>query len=283
MESVVSVQETPVIGASFPRRFRVHHPRTRSGCLTCRRRRKKCDELKPTCLACWRNCIQCTWPVEVPTDSTTSQRPASSNGDVASSPKDNHEASQRSTWQDPSAYQTPPSDCLYHLDWTDNVFARREVPRERSLSVVRSPGRLQLTRVPSQRALASTASSCTLLSHYLAQTAALVAPISLENNVFLTVLVPMAYTDDLLMHAILALSGAHLDFREGAQPQIQHAASVHYGLVLRGLRHELTEASPEVSTEKMLRLSLVLVLLCHVEVRFSVPEQNTDPNLTWFS
>lgn len=39
-------------------------PKRRSvtGCLSCRRRRKKCDEAKPTCRACIRNFLECIWP-----------------------------------------------------------------------------------------------------------------------------------------------------------------------------------------------------------------------------
>lgn len=36
--------------------------RSISGCLACRRRRKKCDETWPTCKACVRNFLECTWP-----------------------------------------------------------------------------------------------------------------------------------------------------------------------------------------------------------------------------
>lgn len=39
-----------------------HRFRSSSGCLTCRLRKKKCDERKPKCIACTRNCQQCTWP-----------------------------------------------------------------------------------------------------------------------------------------------------------------------------------------------------------------------------
>lgn len=37
--------------------------RTKSGCFTCRARRKKCDEKKPTCLGCGRNSLACDWPM----------------------------------------------------------------------------------------------------------------------------------------------------------------------------------------------------------------------------
>lgn len=36
--------------------------RVRTGCLTCRRRKKKCDEAKPVCSGCDRNKLECSWP-----------------------------------------------------------------------------------------------------------------------------------------------------------------------------------------------------------------------------
>ena len=43
--------------------------RVRTGCLTCRARKKKCDEAKPVCAGCKRNKLACQWP-------TPSQRDA---------------------------------------------------------------------------------------------------------------------------------------------------------------------------------------------------------------
>lgn len=36
--------------------------RSRAGCFTCRRRKKKCDEVKPVCKGCARNELECLWP-----------------------------------------------------------------------------------------------------------------------------------------------------------------------------------------------------------------------------
>ncbi|KAI8674800.1 Zn(2)-C6 fungal-type domain-containing protein [Fusarium keratoplasticum] len=36
--------------------------RSRTGCFTCRRRKKKCDEKKPVCSGCKRNKLECHWP-----------------------------------------------------------------------------------------------------------------------------------------------------------------------------------------------------------------------------
>ncbi|KAE8140069.1 fungal-specific transcription factor domain-containing protein [Aspergillus pseudotamarii] len=39
-----------------------HRFRSLTGCLTCRRRKKKCDETRPKCMGCNRNHEQCIWP-----------------------------------------------------------------------------------------------------------------------------------------------------------------------------------------------------------------------------
>lgn len=36
--------------------------KTTTGCLVCRRRRKKCDEFRPRCSPCTRNMLDCHWP-----------------------------------------------------------------------------------------------------------------------------------------------------------------------------------------------------------------------------
>ncbi|KAK1486752.1 hypothetical protein CCUS01_15082 [Colletotrichum cuscutae] len=49
--------------------------RVRTGCLTCRGRKKKCDETKPRCRGCERNRLECRWP---PTSSSQAAAAASS-------------------------------------------------------------------------------------------------------------------------------------------------------------------------------------------------------------
>ncbi|KAK5995466.1 hypothetical protein PT974_03874 [Cladobotryum mycophilum] len=42
--------------------------RVQTGCLMCKRRKKKCDETKPRCGDCRRLCLDCAWPAERPKD-----------------------------------------------------------------------------------------------------------------------------------------------------------------------------------------------------------------------
>lgn len=50
--------------------------RVRTGCLTCRGRKKKCDEAKPRCRGCERNILDCRWPSGLATARQESSRSA---------------------------------------------------------------------------------------------------------------------------------------------------------------------------------------------------------------
>lgn len=47
--------------------------RSRTGCFTCRRRKKKCNEEKPVCSGCKRNKLDCNWPPDVSASSNNPQ------------------------------------------------------------------------------------------------------------------------------------------------------------------------------------------------------------------
>ncbi|KAL1410868.1 hypothetical protein Q8F55_001811 [Vanrija albida] len=52
---------------------RIKYTRSKSGCLTCRKRRKQCDMAKPKCQACVRLQLACSWP---PSDERAPAPPA---------------------------------------------------------------------------------------------------------------------------------------------------------------------------------------------------------------
>ncbi|KAJ3829958.1 hypothetical protein F5880DRAFT_1459682, partial [Lentinula raphanica] len=47
-------------------RKRPKYTRSKTGCLTCRVKKIKCDEAKPTCARCLHGQRDCTWPEGVP-------------------------------------------------------------------------------------------------------------------------------------------------------------------------------------------------------------------------
>lgn len=59
-------------GAPFPKQHRAKYSRSTRGCLSCRRRRKKCNEQHPICSGCYRNKLRCDWPTQ-PNDDQNAQ------------------------------------------------------------------------------------------------------------------------------------------------------------------------------------------------------------------
>ncbi|KMP04403.1 maltose O-acetyltransferase [Coccidioides immitis RMSCC 2394] len=69
-----------------PKRKRVFSNRTKTGCMTCRRRKKKCDEQHPAC----NNCIRGNFPCEGYSVRSTWQKPANPKGPVPLQSKGNY-------------------------------------------------------------------------------------------------------------------------------------------------------------------------------------------------
>jgi hypothetical protein len=62
-----------------------------------------------------------------------------------------------------------------------------------------------------------------MLLHYIECTAPKLAPI--PDVLFISWVLPVAYGDDLLMHSILVLGGAHLSYRSQGNIDIQQQAT----------------------------------------------------------
>lgn len=121
-----------------------------------------------------------------------------------------------------------------------------------------------------QRACMLTPQSVTLLAHFLMHTASCFAMGPLQDNPFVTLLLPLAYTDDLLMHSLLALSGAHLSASDPSSGEVARATGLHYSSLIRGLRSEFAGLG-EHDLGKKERLLRLLMVACHFEVSFPRP------------
>ncbi|EED20324.1 acetyltransferase, putative [Talaromyces stipitatus ATCC 10500] len=82
-----------------PKRKRVFSNRTKTGCLTCRRRKKKCDEQHPAC----NNCIRGGFVCEGYSSRSTWQKPSSSKGPVPLQSKDGYSEAANQYLQDINA------------------------------------------------------------------------------------------------------------------------------------------------------------------------------------
>ncbi|KAI5783894.1 hypothetical protein DFH27DRAFT_615740 [Peziza echinospora] len=110
----------------------VKHRRTRSGCFTCRGRRVKCDETRPTCERCQKGGRECAYPeVMPPTKSSASRKRAeSSTRDASSSLSELEEedgemmqtqGGSSSAGPSPSLIATPKGEPLRRDSWPAHV------------------------------------------------------------------------------------------------------------------------------------------------------------------
>ncbi|KAJ5605760.1 fungal-specific transcription factor domain-containing protein [Penicillium lagena] len=227
--------------------------RVRTGCLTCRHRKKKCDEEKPQCLSCARNKLDCSWPPHITRTFGLDGKQRSYCDQVTS------KTSLISCDGLAEAYSSPVSEAHGTSPETEDKD-EPDIPNDnivwsRELSTFLSPRRAGMLLPASQ----------VLLSHYIEKTGPLLATAPAQNIPFVSWIMPIAYNDDLLMHSILALSGAHLSFKSQEQTELQQATYQHYCLVLRTLRRISKDEALLEEPLALLRVSLTLVILCHYE------------------
>ncbi|KAH6867790.1 fungal-specific transcription factor domain-containing protein [Thelonectria olida] len=216
----------PYIGRS--RQFK----RSRNGCLNCRNRKKKCGEEKPRCLGCRRNKLDCTWPVD---QNEIAAATSPLLGGTVASPDEG-----------PPLHGDDSSPVAADVSITASIW-------NRSLG----------SFLDSRRSCTLTQVSPLLLQHYVTTTATML-PMPLKENAFLGQIIPIASVDDMVMHSVLAVSGAHMNFRNTSPKSIQEATLDHYSSLVHQLLVEVS-ALKTSRVDKLARLLLVLVMLCHFE------------------
>ena len=222
------------------------HSRTRAGCLSCRARKKKCDEVKPRCAGCRRNLLVCEWPsaLRAQFERDTGGSPENAAGPAASS----------SRHSDPTNWLAGDT-----ADAGLQLVAHAVPP---ATVKVPPPVPVPVLYAGSDAACSLTPQSVMLLSHYLSDTVSYFAMAPHTENPFVTVLLPLGYVDDLLMHGILALSGAHLSYKQPANRDLANSSTLHYSKLLGGLRNEFSTLRDD-DLEKKERLLRVLIVACH--------------------
>jgi hypothetical protein len=211
--------------------------RSRSGCLSCRRRKKKCDETKPICAACLRNALSCVWPDTSPLGAAP---------EVVSTP-------QLQTQTFP-ARSVPASDA-----WALTIGAPRDLP---TITIPASP-----SSFPLLGSAASGSETWRLLDHYLKDTANRLACLQDSENPFLHTILPVALGDELIMNSILALSGVHMMQRlPRLNLEMQSLTWSRYTRALQQLRLALSETIDGSNVDAAWRALLVVLIFYLLEV-----------------
>lgn len=194
--------------------------RTKYGCITCRRRKKKCDEVKPRCAGCKWNDLPCCWADGSPHETSPS-------------------GSVDQEFLLPFQEEAPPNAARDGQNALFSFDAEHLEPQAIEVA--------ELTWHPSMHCyLASTRPalftphSTLFLRHYITTTGAML-PVPLASNAFLDTVLPLACKDDMLMHSLLALGGAHMscDRTVSSMEQVRDSMLRHYIWTIHQVRKEL--------------------------------------------
>jgi hypothetical protein len=96
------------------------------------------------------------------------------------------------------------------------------------------------------------------LAHFVSETSKYMTTVSPEKNPFLTHILPLAFSDELIFHSLLVLGGAHLESRR-VSPEINTWVCRHYGRVIHLLQDIISRKSNE--SIDWLRAFLALLML----------------------
>ncbi|KAJ6153667.1 hypothetical protein N7470_006626 [Penicillium chermesinum] len=243
-----------------PDRERTRIVRVRTGCLTCRRRKKKCDEVHPICGGCVRNDLGCQWPTTIP-----GRRNSGSPKDIPTD-AERRRSSPGGSLEELGIVSIPGSASSRRLSSVSSIGAPSAEGGDlvdldgatildaealhRKASVANSIGNIEeVVASPSMvghvvpRTLSMLpgydAESYQLLSHYLSTTADCMANGTTPINPFLVQVVPLAFTSDLLLQLVITQSAAHRAFRR--RDESDSLAQSHYTKSIRLFRKGVTD------------------------------------------
>lgn len=213
--------------------------RSRTGCLTCRARRKRCGEQKPVCDGCVRNCLLCAWPAAI-------KLPHQADGDVRKSRSNRYRANA-------GRITTTCSSQPYHA--SQGHLSNRTLSPTAESDAAKL---LQLPMTPSSWPnLRHDVRAQEFLQHFLECTAPKLVTVAMPENPFINYLLPLAYRDEKILHAILALSASHRSFNDPAAVSI---ARNHYAISLRAAKYQVTKVAQGMCHDLLPFLALLLTL-----------------------
>lgn len=250
--------------------------RVRTGCYTCRRRKKKCDEARPICGGCGRNDLACSWPSTIP-----GRRDSGPESDFPAFLEDERLSSLVQAIDELEGVQMPDSPAPRRHpsissiggqsaiigDGLDDARAQEECIDRRASTIGTTENALMVGNlVPRTLSMLPgyEPDSYQLLSHYLSTTADCMANGSTPINPFLVQIVPLAFTSDLLLQLVITQSAAHRAFRR--RDETDAVAHSHYTKAIQLFRHGVTEFIEGKESNPLMLLVGALVM-CFTEVR----------------
>lgn len=294
-ESDMSLQDET--GESSATVFKVsnkaRYTRSSKGCVSCRRRRKKCDEQQPTCGDCQRLeliCVPQTMDYSRPMSSSSSsnvhmtadldnvENSVHFHADEPQNPRtfDSWAVSITDTLRKDlgsSVQESAFSDWIALIGFDDSIGLAKTANLANSTALVDLPvpcatddedvrarflpstALNNLAGVTPQALKNWTFGERHLLNHFLQSVSRTLVVVEDEDNPFLRIVVPMALENSTVRHSLLALSACHLS---KVYPDFERDLLIHRSLALQGLKVELADYG---TSEWTLATTLLLCLL----------------------
>jgi len=206
--------------------------RTHTGCLTCKRRRRKCDEARPRCSDCRRLCLECKY-ANAPAQQVESTRPSKEltvqdHSITVNTPIVELEAFEKGMLDFDGEILTE----MFDSDGWDALMEGSPLPIHGRPSSYTSSNVSPPASLPDLSLVAlSTAPNLSmdedksLLNHYMKVVASVLSRRDdRRTNPYLSKVLPMALQNQLVMDAVLALSASH--WRK-LQPSISRRGTIH--------------------------------------------------------
>ncbi|KAL2807865.1 fungal-specific transcription factor domain-containing protein [Aspergillus granulosus] len=245
---------------------------TRSGCLTCKRRRKRCDETKPSCQSCMRLGLACEgygsmWATPLgPGAHVFQQAEPSKQRKPSRSPTPSVSSTRSLGLRSPACFSvgtlatesapvTPASSLSDQDDSKEPVDCDQE-PDQNGQLVMATPS-------PSRLISRLSNSDTHYLQYHLEYGSRLLANLETDENPLRSLLIPRALSSPLLMNALCALSATHFSNRAHDSWFAEHEGANYYIDTMRGLRTTLSTSHSWPLQDDAI---LAVALLCKYEI-----------------
>ncbi len=205
--------------------------RTHTGCVTCKRRKRKCDEGRPKCSDCRRLCLECRYPTPPPPDAQgtrISPRLTATESPVERLTGDSFEDETLINEILDVAfdnYDEPPADYSGLTEMWPITSQSQMATYSSETGSTPSPN----PNLPLLMLSTSPDMTCdedrSLLNHYMKVVAGVLSRCDdHRSNPYLSKVLPMAFANQLVMDAVLALSANHW---KKMQPTVWKRGTIH--------------------------------------------------------
>lgn len=238
--------------------FRIR--RSRTGCATCKLRRKKCDERKPVCVGCERNSLCCSWSRNPDKGVGKTRRRLKAQVSSSIEPKQNEEV--QSTTHSPEEIVPSPDEISGNGHELGAQCAALV-----STTNIRVLSSCIMLRIPTCDATISDSSSRLLLQHFIRETANTLSSHTGTSNPFIMELLPIAMESAPVLHSVLALAGIH--YSERVSPSLKALTWTHYSAAIQSVRLGISELETRQQGNP-LPIMLSTLILCFIEVSLAL-------------